>query len=243
MLDFRFPGPETAEFEAAYQAALMGQLVAKRCAEPEVIAATRSVDTKTLRRARFSIASPDARHSACQKRSVASCPASIFHFQSFGLGRALCGAPSFGIQGCPRPAEFSVRVHGCSHPFIGHPLDTSKVFRAKYLISLALPRGTRTPVFAVRGRYLPPLPPAAILRSPRVGAASRSTGVPSLNSVQYVLAPTGFRRQPLFLPVLPECLIGYGAHVTLRWCHDAMGRRRLARYPESNKRNFGPTYL
>ena len=147
VLDFRFPGPETAEFEAAYQAALMGQLVAKRCAEPEVIAATRSVDTKTLRRARFSIASPDARHSACQKRSVASCPASIFHFQSFGLGRALCGAPSFGIQGRPRPAEFSVRVHGCSHPFIGHPLDTSKVFRAKYLISLALPRGLE-PLFS-----------------------------------------------------------------------------------------------
>ena len=147
VLDFRFPGPETAEFEAAYQAALMGQLVAKRCAEPEVIAATRSVDTKTLRRARFSIASPDARHSACQKRSVASCPASIFHFQSFGLGRALCGAPSFGIQVRPRAAEFSVRVHGCSHPFIGHPLDTSKVFRAKYLISLALPRGLE-PLFS-----------------------------------------------------------------------------------------------
>ena len=145
VLDFRFPGPETAEFEAAYQAALMGQLVAKRCAEPEVIAATRSVDTKTLRRARFSIASPDARHSACQKRSVASCPASIFHFQSFGLGRA--GAPSFGIQGRPRPAEFSVRVHGCSHPFIGHPLDTSKVFRPKYLISLVLPRGLE-PLFS-----------------------------------------------------------------------------------------------
>ena len=102
---------------------------------------------ETLHRARFSIASPDARHSARQKRSVASCPASIFHFQSFGLGRALCGAPSFGIQGRPRPAEFSVRVHGCSHPFIGHPLDTSKVFRAKYLISLALPRGLE-PLFS-----------------------------------------------------------------------------------------------
>jgi hypothetical protein len=32
----------------------------------------------------------------------------------------------------------------------------------------------------------------------------------------------------LFLSLLPECPIGYGAHVTLRWCHDAMGRRRLA---------------
>jgi hypothetical protein len=68
--------------------------------------------------------------------------------RTFGLSRALCGAPSFGIQGRPRPSEFSVRVHGCSHPFIGHPLDTSKVFRAKYLISLALPRGLE-PLFSL----------------------------------------------------------------------------------------------
>ena len=138
----RFPLPWSRDgrVRSGLQAALMGQLVAKRCAESEVIAATRSVDIKTLRRARFSIASPDARHSACQKRSVASCPASIFQFQSFGLGRALCGAPSFGIQGRPASRNFPCECI-VVRPAIGHPLDTVKVFRPEYLISLALPRG------------------------------------------------------------------------------------------------------
>jgi hypothetical protein len=35
VLDFRFPGPETPEFEAAYQAALMGQLVASDAPSPK----------------------------------------------------------------------------------------------------------------------------------------------------------------------------------------------------------------
>ena len=146
VLDFRFPGPETAEFEAAYQAALMGQLVAKRCAEPEVIAATRSVDTKTLRRARFSIASPDARHSACQKRSVASCPASIFHFQSFGLPRPVW-CTFIWNSGSPPPRGIFRASAWLFAPVYWTSVGHRKVFRAKYLISLALPRGLE-PLFS-----------------------------------------------------------------------------------------------
>ena len=53
MLDFRFPGPETAEFEAAYQAALMGQLVAKQTREADTQGSVAALITSYMRHADY----------------------------------------------------------------------------------------------------------------------------------------------------------------------------------------------
>ena len=47
-------------------------------------------------------------------------------------------------------------VHSRARPYIGRLLDTAVGLTSNLLKSLALPRGLRTPVFAVRGRSCPP---------------------------------------------------------------------------------------
>ena len=50
---FPLPGPETAEFEAAYQAALMGQLVAKQTSEADTQGSIAALITSYMRHADY----------------------------------------------------------------------------------------------------------------------------------------------------------------------------------------------